>query len=438
MQKIKTAIDTLLNIGITDKLPLSEQIRVKNANRICAIAAVIATGIIPLVWDSPAAVVGVLIYVMSLCSIFIFHYFQQYTLFNLFFTLIASILNILFCSGFDQRMGVELYFIVTFVGTLFHLTAHKIRVFNAIFIAICFFIALYMQFYHIYFFKAPRLSPYIFFINLAFGFYFLSFSIIRFRRILIHAEQNTHNKNLLLAQKTAELENAHQLKDKLFSIIGHDLRAPLASINGFLEIIEMNILSEEEKKSYIQKLRNALHGSSQTLDNLIAWYLQQQRHDDIKKEIISCIEVVKMVFDTLNIIATEKQIKLSYHIPSDLQVEAEPNFLPFMLRNLIANALKFTPKGGEIIVSIEKKADKETWIFVKDTGIGIKPENLSKIFDTQVHFTTLGTNKEKGTGLGLPLCKEFANKHGSRLWVESEVGKGSIFYFSVLAVETKK
>lgn len=129
--------------------------------------------------------------------------------------------------------------------------------------------------------------------------------------------------------------------------------------------------------------------------------------------------------------AEQKNIPLAHNIPTEISVNTSPNFLPFIIRNLVANALKFTPKAGKIYADIHHQDEKEICIAIKDTGVGIKPENIDKLFSFGVKYTTLGTEKEKGTGLGLPLCKEFAEKNGSRLWVESEVGKGSTFYFTL-------
>lgn len=431
MQKFKHFLEVLFNIGVREEDALAEKIRIQNLNRLCLAAGLVAWLMIPVLIDSIPAVIGVFLYGVCLVSVYIFHYFRQFFAFNVFITFTLGFLNVMFAAGFEKRMGIEIHFIVTFVTILYNFTEHKMRLFNAVFTAFTFLVAMYMQFYNIHFFPAPRLAPYLFFINTILGLCFLYFIIVRFRTILQKSQQDIEKKNELLEQQKIELQNSNNIKDKLFSIIGHDLRAPLISINGFLSLLEMDFLEEEERKMYILKLKNAISGSSETLDNLIAWYIQQQKNTDIKKEKISLNESINTVFNTLGILAEQKKIRISHDVPENVYVETSASFLPFMLRNLISNALKFTPKGGEVSVHLYKPSENEFWISVQDTGVGMSAEKCQKIFQFSENTSTLGTEREKGTGLGLPLCKEFAEKNGSRLWVESEQGKGSTFFFSL-------
>lgn len=431
MQKVKQLLEVLFNIGVKEEYPLSEKVRIQNINRLCLATGLVAWLMIPALIDSIPAVIGVFLYGVCLFSVYFFHHFGLYFAFNVFITFSIGFLNVMFAAGFEKRMGIEIHFIVTFVTILYNFTEHKMRLFNAIFTAFTFLVAMYMQFYGIYFFPAPRLAPYLFFINMILGLCFLYFIIVRFRTILQKSQQDIEQKNQLLEQQKHELQNTNNIKDKLFSIIGHDLRAPLVSINGFLSLLEVDYLDAEERKAYIQKLRNAVSGSSQTLDNLVAWYVQQQKNTELKKENISLNESIETVFNTLGILAEQKNIRLSHNITENIYVETSASFLPFMLRNLISNALKFTPKGGEVSVHLHKPSDNEFWILVKDTGVGMTAEKCQKVFLFSENTSTFGTDREKGTGMGLPLCKEMANQNNSRLWVESEVGKGSTFYFSL-------
>jgi signal transduction histidine kinase len=129
-------------------------------------------------------------------------------------------------------------------------------------------------------------------------------------------------------------------------------------------------------------------------------------------------------------VAQEKKIDLKNNIKEDLNALSDPNMVNLVLRNLMLNAIKFTHQGGIIEVSAEQEGD---WVVVsvKDNGVGIAPENLEQIFDKSTHYTTRGTANEKGTGLGLKLCKEFVEKNGGKIWVESELGKGSTFKFTL-------
>jgi len=435
MQKIKYYLSILFNIGVREEDPLGEKIRIQNLNRLCLAAGLVAWLMSPVLIDSTPAVIGVFSYGVCLFSVYIFHYFRQFFAFNVFITFSLGFLNVMFASAFDKRMGIEVHFIVTFVTILYNFTEHKMRLFNAFFTAFTFLVALYMQFFGIHFFTAPRLTPYLFFINTVFGLCFLYLIIVRFRTVLHKSQQDIEKKNELLEQQKRELEESNNIKDKLFSIVGHDLRAPLSSISGFLTLLETDSLAGEERKIYIQKLKNAISGSSETLDNLVFWYIQQQKNLVIKKEKVSLYASITLVFNTLGILAEQKHIQLSHQIPENIYVETSANFLAFLLRNLISNALKFTPKKGSVSVFLQKTSENELWVLVKDTGVGMDAEKCKKIFQIAENTSTFGTEKEKGTGIGLPLCKEFAEKNGSKLWVESEVGKGSCFYFSLPLVE---
>jgi signal transduction histidine kinase len=430
MQKIKHFFEVLFNTGVRDEYPLAEKVRIQNLNRLCLSSGLTAWMMIPLLIDSKPAAIGVFAYGVCLMSVYIFHYFRQHFAFRVFITFSLGFLNVMFAAAFEKRMGIEIHFILTFVTTLYNFTDHKMRLFNAFFTAFTFLVAMYMQFYDIHFFPAPRLAPYIFFVNTILGLCFLYFIIVRFRTILQKSQQDIERKNELLEQQKLALENSNNIKDKLFSIIGHDLRAPLVSINGFLSLLEMDYLDAETRKNYIYKLKNAISGSSATLDNLIVWYIQQQKNIIEKQESISLYEVVHTIENAFSILLEHKNVSFSHEITQDIYVYTTPNFLPFILRNLVSNALKFTPKGGSISIHLHKK-ETELWISVKDTGVGITPENIKRLFHFENNFTSLGTENEKGTGLGLPLCQQFAEKNGSRLWVESELGKGSTFYFSL-------
>lgn len=431
MKKILAAFASLFNVGVKDSQPLSERTRIQNLNKICTMVACLVLSIMFLVTDNIPILVGLMAYFWVFISVYLFHYFEKYLWYNFFISITTGFINTYLGGCFEQSLGIEIYFIVTFVAILYHFNEHKLRKFDAVFTAVCFLITMSMRFFHIHYFPSPAITPYIFYINLITGMFLLYFIVVKYRTVLLKSQEEIHQKNVLLLQQKEELQHSSEIKDKLFSIIGHDLRAPLTSINGFLSILEMGYLDENQKIAYTEKLRKSITGASQTLDNLVLWYIQEQQNDTIKKEKILLHEVVETIFSTLNIMAEQKNITLTHNIPTEVSVSASPNFLPFIIRNLVANALKFTPKGGNIYADIYHQDEKEICIAIKDTGVGIKPENIDKLFSFGVKYTTLGTEKEKGTGLGLPLCKEFAEKNGSRLWVESEVGKGSTFYFTL-------
>jgi len=227
-------------------------------------------------------------------------------------------------------------------------------------------------------------------------------------------------------------KKANRTKDRFFSIIAHDLKSPFNSIIGYsnllMDQIRENDLEGIEK--YAAIIRNSSQRVFDLLTNLLDWSLAQtgrMKFNPESTDIVTLIhDVIKISSDT----AQQKSIAISTELPQRKMVIADKAMLEIILRNLISNAIKFTGQGGVIVVALEQLPE-QTVITLRDNGVGIKKESLDKLFKMDENYSTLGTNKEKGSGLGLILCKEFVEKHGGRIWVESETGKGSQFYFSL-------
>ncbi len=260
-----------------------------------------------------------------------------------------------------------------------------------------------------------------------------------------YIEELTINKDLLeekaheLVEITTQLElseeklkNAVAEKDKFFSIIAHDLKSPFTALLGFSEILveEADELSKEEVKEFSTHLRNAIVGLYKLLENLLTWSRLQR--GKISKELadLDLKDLINEIFSVFQENARQKKIELETNLESPLIIQADKMMIETIIRNLVANALKFTPEGGKISVIVEEDADFVK-ISVKDTGVGMPESIKNKLFKIDEHVTTRGTNDEKGTGLGLILSKEFVEKHGGKIWVESEEGKGSTFIFTI-------
>ncbi len=236
----------------------------------------------------------------------------------------------------------------------------------------------------------------------------------------------TENKNNEL--KLIEL---NATKDKFFSIIAHDLKAPFNSIIGYSELLIEQIKEKNYEK--IGEFANiVLQSSNRAMDlliNLMEWAQSQTGRLIFKPE---NLEIKSFIDDTTQLyeeIAKQKLITIKKQLPDNDTVFADKAMSSTVFRNLISNAIKFTNPNGEIIISVEKKQNE--FIFsVADTGIGIPQNSIERLFRIDQSFSTNGTNNEKGTGLGLILCKEFIEKHGGKIWVESKEGKGSCFYFT--------
>jgi signal transduction histidine kinase/ligand-binding sensor domain-containing protein len=244
------------------------------------------------------------------------------------------------------------------------------------------------------------------------------------------------NQKILLEKmvevKTAELKDLNASKDKFFSIIAHDLKNPFSSIIGFSKMLNEEISPENcDKTREIAGMINS--SASQTfrlLENLLEWANSQRGKISFNPKQITLYELINEEFITLSDMAEVKNIRLNVTCPQSLSICADKNMIKTILRNLISNAIKFTRKNGHIEVNVTP--DKSgVRITVSDNGIGISAENMVKLFRIDGNLSSLGTENEKGTGLGLFLCKEFVIKHGGNIWAESEPGKGSVFQFII-------
>jgi PAS domain S-box-containing protein len=235
-----------------------------------------------------------------------------------------------------------------------------------------------------------------------------------------------------LRKYSEELQELIATKDKFFSIIAHDLKTPFNSILGLSEILKDD--AKNLDIATIEQYSGIIHSTStntfRLLENLLDWARVQQSRIKFSPEPIILKKTVNEVIELMVEKANSKMIAIINFVPNSLIISADKDMLKTTLRNLISNALKFTFTNGSIEVHANEKPG-EIEISVKDSGIGISKEDAAKLFKTVSNFTKRGTENEKGTGLGLMLCKEFVEKHGGKIWVESEEGKGSTFLFTL-------
>ncbi len=219
-------------------------------------------------------------------------------------------------------------------------------------------------------------------------------------------------------------------KDKFFSIIAHDLRNPLQTLLLSAELLYKNYITFDEarRKKYIHGFYNNSRQISDLLENLLAWARSQRGLLDIKPEKIDIGQLADECIDLLKANAQKKKIALSARIKDGIFTFADKNMIRTVMRNLISNAVKFTHPGGKVKVTASTSADNNhAAIMVSDNGVGMSAEKVSRVFRIDTHKTTFGTAKEKGSGLGLVLCKEFIEKNNGSIDVSSEPGKGSCF-----------
>jgi signal transduction histidine kinase len=233
-----------------------------------------------------------------------------------------------------------------------------------------------------------------------------------------------------LEQYYNHIKELNVAKDKLYSIIAHDLRSPLGSILGLSELLvdDKQNYDIENSKEFVKKINDTAVNTLILLDNLLAWIKTQTGKISFKPEIIQLQPVIQEIMDGLCAQAAIKDILINCSYLDHKVVCADQNMLKTILRNLVSNAIKFTNSGGKIeIMAVSDQSQTE--ITISDNGVGINEEAINKLFKVDTNITTYGTADEKGSGLGLILCNEFVKKHGGKLWVESEVGKGSSFKF---------
>jgi len=232
--------------------------------------------------------------------------------------------------------------------------------------------------------------------------------------------------------KNEQLKELNATKDKFFSIIAHDLKTPFSGILGFSEILkeEARNLDIGSIEDYADIINSTAKQTFKLLENLLDWARMQQGGFHFEPKTISFNYLFKTEIEGLKNSADRKNITLVNGTAKEIFFTADEKMLNTVLRNLIANAIKFTPKDGKITVKALKKVD-HVEVSISDTGVGMEKETIDKLFKIETSFTSRGTENEKGTGLGLLLCKEFVEKHGGTIWVDSEIGKGSTFTFSI-------
>jgi len=234
-----------------------------------------------------------------------------------------------------------------------------------------------------------------------------------------------------LEQKNKELEKLNKIKDRILSVISHDIRNPLASMEMMLELMKTGSLSMEEITHVTSSLSESLTETNNFLTNILEWSKSQMNGIHPKPTLVNIKDAVLENIRFCQWQAEKKKIQIRYDVPDRLQAYADREMLRIILRNITTNAIKFTNENGHIFIGAEK-LNGMVKIWVKDDGVGIKPADRPKVFGME-NFSSRGTANEIGTGLGLVLCKEMVESHGGSIWFESEENKGTTFYFTLPA-----
>lgn len=245
-------------------------------------------------------------------------------------------------------------------------------------------------------------------------------------------EEELTRQKIQIEEQKKELESLNATKDKFFSIIAHDLKNPFASLIGASDFLvsSSNDLSKEQMANFLKIINSSAKQGYRLLENLLEWSRMQTGIIVWKPEQVDMWDLVNEVVQLLRGSAETKQIYLETRVDEDLSAFVDPNMINTVVRNLVSNAIKFTPRGGEVIVESKQLKDVIE-ITVRDNGIGIKAADIAKLFRIDEQLVQNGTENETGTGLGLILCKEFIDKHKGELYVKSELNKGSSFIFTL-------
>jgi len=254
--------------------------------------------------------------------------------------------------------------------------------------------------------------------------------------IISTAKDVTEHKKAERALKESEarLKELNATKDKLFSIIGHDLKGPLNNILGFSQLIDQQFenYSSDEIRHYNKLIYQLSQSVSELLENLLTWSRAQRNIISVSPQNVAVYFTVEKCFGLLIQNAIHKEIRLKNNVPPDTVVYADEAMVTTVIRNLISNAIKFTHRGGTISVAV-KSTEKTVQLEIKDTGVGIPSDKIPQLFQPNENQSSVGTEGEKGTGLGLIICKDFIEKNRGKIWVESEEYAGTTFFISLPA-----
>ncbi|MCP5494450.1 MAG: hybrid sensor histidine kinase/response regulator [Leptospiraceae bacterium] len=247
-------------------------------------------------------------------------------------------------------------------------------------------------------------------------------------RVNAHLTIRTQKEKLRIQNE--ELAIALKIKNKFFSIIAHDLKSPFNALLNLSELLYGDIMKQEVKQELIKEVHDTSKQAYNLLKNLLEWSGSQLGSNEPELQTFNLKEVVDRNLQLAELNAKGKNIQMSSDVSESLNVRADKNMLDTIIRNLLSNSIKFTYPNGKIDINARQDNDF-IQICVSDTGVGMEKEDIPRLFRIDIKHSTLGTSKEKGTGLGLMLCKEFIEKHGGSIVVESEVGKGSKFFISL-------
>lgn len=395
----------------------------------------------PLAWYAAASPVGIGIIVLWLNQERYYEFARM-----VYFSFYPVITCLVYLGKAD--VGIELFFILYGVMSVFFLQQRINIVVSLSLSMVCYLIAAVLP--HNYYFRLASTNYGFFVLNhlLAIGFIFYALYLVKkensdYQHSLIIKSRELHRRNLeierknveiaekatLLEQQTVELTELNQVKNKLFSVIAHDLKTPMYALRNVFMSMQHAKMPAKEIKQMLPSIVNEMNYTTSLMENLLQWAKTQMKSASVQPEVIDIKSMTLEAMQILQLQASNKKIYLESRIDFPVYCYADREMVNLVLRNLLSNAIKFTPENGRVMVGTSDNAS-HVEVFVQDNGIGMSSENMHQLF-SDIYYTTKGTASENGTGLGLKLCKDFLEKNGGEISVKSNPGKGSIFSFTL-------
>jgi len=374
---------------------------------------------------------------VSLVVLYLNFYYRYEAGMITYFILYPLVTSVVFMSGLN--LGVELYFILNGILAVFFLPQISQMAFSVGLSMISYFVLVVMNKQYGYQLHATNYFLFLFnqFTAILFIFYALflikkentlyEFGILATNQALKEQNEKIEKQKKEIGQKAEELAELNAFKNKLFSVISHDMKTPMYALRNLFRSIQEQKISGEEIKQMLPDVVTDLNYTTGLMENLLHWVKSQMDLAGFHPVALDLDEIVEDCIHVHHLQAHTKKIKIAYEAEASFQVMADKDMITMILRNLISNAIKFTPSPGKITVGIRKE-DGACRISVTDTGIGMNSETLAMIRQN-AYYSTMGTEQESGTGLGLMLINDFLTRTNTTLQIDSEPGKGSRFSF---------
>lgn len=378
-------------------------------------------------------------FIISLVVLFLNYYKLHEWARLLYFSLYPVLTCLVYGAGLD--LGLEIFFILYAVLAVFYMAKPANAIFSFALSSGCYMIVYVFSKNYNYVLRTNLFPFYVFIHALAlilifFALYWLKKENIDYQYFILQKNNELRKTNIEIesqkkeiSQKANQLEELNLLKNKLFSVISHDLKGPIYAQRTLFENIEKYDLPVEDIKPMVPEILKEMNATISLMDNLLQWSKSQMQSVEINMQYLDIGAIIKNVLKVLSLQAKTKGVTINLFLTDEAPVFADKDMIELVIRNLVSNAIKFTDHNKEINIELLEEGN-ELKVRIADTGIGMSEETLAKI-SQNIFYSTKGTANEMGTGLGLMLCSEYLRKNGSSLHIKSRIGAGSTFSFGL-------